>query len=146
MNNNNNNNASDILEDGSDGAPKALREERGEVGGGAGSSSTAAGGAAPGAPDTGGGVADGNGERSRRVRSSPFYSSSCNKQIKASNQTHPFVQSINNQTVPRVEPEPDGPRGYLEAVLPVYDPLVSYVPDGDQFRSNQPPLIRESAP
>ena len=31
--------------------------------------------------------------------------------------------------VPRVEP--DGPRGYLEMVLPVYGPLVSYVPDGD---------------
>ena len=31
--------------------------------------------------------------------------------------------------VPRVEP--DGPRGYLEKVLPVYGPLVSYVPDGD---------------
>jgi hypothetical protein len=31
--------------------------------------------------------------------------------------------------VPRVEP--DGPKGYLEMVLPVYGPLVSYVPDGD---------------
>ena len=25
----------------------------------------------------------------------------------------------------------NGPRGYLEKVLPVYGPLVSYVPDGD---------------
>ena len=34
-----------------------------------------------------------------------------------------------NKAVPRVEP--DGPRGYLEMVLSVYGPLVSYVPDGD---------------
>jgi hypothetical protein len=27
--------------------------------------------------------------------------------------------------------DPLGPRGYLEMVLPVYGPLVSYVPDGD---------------
>ena len=37
--------------------------------------------------------------------------------------------TVGRHAVPRVEP--DGPRGYLEMVLPVYGPLVSYVPDGD---------------
>jgi hypothetical protein len=38
-------------------------------------------------------------------------------------------ENKSRHAVPRVEP--DGPRGYLEMVLPVYGPLVSYVPDGD---------------